>query len=613
VIIREYVTTAGNFVPNTPTKLGLYPKYVPQQFVDINYVEPTVVIQGHDGSITVAFNDIRDQILLEFERRIYNNLKTDDNPVPLTAADVIPGFFRTTNYTQTEVNDILNESFLTWVGWNKLDYTSQTYNPDNSFTYNYSNAGNKINSEPLQGAWRGIYQYFYDTTSPNLTPWEMLGLSEQPTWWEDRYGPAPYTSDNLVLWDDLALGLVADPVAPYIQPQYARPGLTQVIPVGTEGQLLAPINSVVGPYDPTAFRKSWVSGDGGPVQAAWWTSSSYPFAVMRLLALTRPAEFFSLFADRDLYRFDEEFGQYLYNGRYRLTTAKLSNQPEDSTLQIYGNGISKASYINWIVDYNQQLGRNSTTDLTTDLSNVDVRLCYRMASFTDKQYLKIFVERSSPDSTNSSLLLPDDSYKLLLYKNQPFAKIVYSGLIVERTTDGYSIWGYNNATPYFNILASSSNGLLQTVSGGGAEVRVPSQYTNTVVQVPYGYNFTNTTTVVDFILSYGQYLQSQGLIFDDQENGYTLNWSQMATEFLYFSQQGWATGTLINLNPAATTLRAFKVGAVVDTIISATPENLLLDQNRQTLPTRDLIINREGNAFEITSPGNQTISFLNLQ
>jgi hypothetical protein len=613
VIIREYVTTAGNFCPNTPTKLGLYPKWVPQQFVDTNYVEPTVVIQGHDGSITVAFNDIRDEVLLEFERRIYNNLKTDNNPVPLTAEDVIPGFFRTTDYSQIEVNDILNESFLTWVGWNKLNYTSQTYNPADPFTYNYSSAGNKINGEPLQGAWRGIYQYFYDTTSPNLTPWEMLGLSEQPVWWEDRYGPAPYTSDNLVLWDDLELGLVTDPVAPYIRPQYARPGLTQVIPVGTEGQLLAPINSVVGPYDPTAFRKSWVPGDGGPVQAAWWTSSSYPFAVMRLLALTRPAEFFSLFADRDLYRFDEEFGQYLYQGRYRLTTADLPNQPEDSTLQIYGNGVSKASYINWIVDYNQQLGRDSTTELTTDLSNVDVRLCYRLASFTDKQYLKIFVERSSPDSTNSSLLLPDDSYKLLLYKNQPFAKIVYSGLIIERTSDGYSVWGYNNATPYFNILASSSNGLLQTVSGGGAEVRVPAQYTTTVVQVPYGYTFTNTTTVVDFILSYGQYLQSQGLIFDDQENGYTLDWRQMATEFLYFSQQGWATGTLINLNPAATTLRAFRAGAVVDTIVSTTPENLLLDQNRQTLPTRDLIINREGNAFEITSPGNQTISFLNLK
>jgi hypothetical protein len=701
ITLREYSNTAGNFVPNTPSKMGLYPKYVPQIFVDPNYTEPQVVIQGHDGSITIAFNDFRDDILLEFEKRIYNNIKTDGNPVPLVAEDVIPGFFRNTDYTQNEINDILNQDFLTWVGYNKLDYTSQSYNPNNEFTYNYSASGNKLNNEPLLGAWRGIYRYFYDTTSPNLTPWQMLGLSEKPSWWETRYGPAPYTRDNLVLWDDLELGLVAEPITPYINPVYARPGLTlagvgslkiinggtgyvgqptfvitepppnpyfetrplklgrstivngsitaieildsgsgyitapvisvsstqgngavvvanltstaSIIPTGSEGALLSPLESIVGAYDPGAFRKSWTAGDGGPVENTWWTSSSYPFAVMRLLALTKPAKFFSLFADRDLYKFDAEFGQYLYNGRYRISTATLPNQPTSSTLQIYGNGVSKASYINWIVDYNQQLGRNSTTALTTDLANLTVRLCYRMASFTDKQYLKVFVERSSPNSTNSSLLLPDDSYNLLVYKNQPFARVIYSSLIVERTADGYSVWGYNNATPYFNIFVSSSNGLLQTVSGGGASVRVPAQYTNNVAQVPYGYTFQNTTGVVDFILSYGKYLESQGLIFDDRENGYTLNWSQMATEFLYFSQQGWAPGTLINLNPSATTLRAVRAGAVADTIVSTSPEKLLLDQNRQNLPTRDLIVERDGNSFAVTSPSSQTISFLNMQ
>jgi hypothetical protein len=50
VVIKEYTNTAGNFVPNTPTKIGLYPKYMPRQFLDTNYVNPTPVIQGHDGS-----------------------------------------------------------------------------------------------------------------------------------------------------------------------------------------------------------------------------------------------------------------------------------------------------------------------------------------------------------------------------------------------------------------------------------------------------------------------------------------------------------------------------------------------------------------------------------
>jgi len=627
VTIREYQNTAGNFCPNTPSKMGLYPKYLPRIFLDTNYVNPTLVIQGHDGSITVAFGDIRDEILLEFEKRIYNNIKTDDNPVPLTIDDVIPGFFRTTDYTQAEITTILGESFLSWVGWNKLDYKAQNYIANDAFTYNYSSAGSKLTSQgtvsntsetPLLGAWRGIYRYFYDTLSPNTTPWEMLGFSEEPTWWQGRYGPAPYTSDNLVLWDDLEAGLVADPAGTYVIIKFRRPGLTSVIPVGAEGQLLAPIDSVVGGFNPTEFRKSWVVGDGGPVEASWWTSSSYPFAVMRLLSLTRPAEFFGLFADRDRYKFDAELDQYLYDGRYRLSLRPVPGQNNISGIEVYGQlpgqaGLSKASYINWIVDYNQQLGRNSTDRLTNDLANIDIRLCYRMASFTNKQYLKIFTEKSSPNSQNSSLLLPDESYNLLLYKNQPFADITYSALIVERVSNGYAVFGYNNSNPYFEILASSSGGILQTVTGGGAEVRVPLNYTSNVIQVPYGFVFTNTTTVVDFILSYGAYLESQGLVFNDVENGYRLSWKQMATEFLYFSQQGWATGTLINLNPVATKLVAVRAGAVVDTIESLTPENMLLDQNRGVLPTRDLIIDRNENTFTITSPSNQVISYLRLK
>jgi hypothetical protein len=611
VTINEYPDTAGNFVPNTPTKLGLYPKFEPGFFYDEDYVNPTWVIQGHDGSITVAFGtpdepDPRDQVLLEFEKRIFSNLKNDDNPPPVVAEDVIPGYFRTTDYTQAEINQILGQDFLAWAGANKLDYTAQTYLVNNEFTYNYSQAGNRIDQQPLLGAWRGIYRYFYDTTTPNTTPWEMLGFGEQPDWWEDRYGPVPYTSDNLVLWGDLEAGLVADPAAPYVIPKYRRPGLTSVIPANSQGELLPPFYSVMGAYNPQGFVKSWAVGDGGPVEASWWSSSSYPFAVMRLLILTKPAEFFSLFADRDLYKYDAEFDQYLYNDRYRL-------RPQD--IQVYGNGVSKASYINWIVDYNQQLGINSTSALTTDLANLDVRLCYRAASFISQQNLAMSLEKGSPRSQNSGLLIPQESYNLLLYKNQPFNRINYSAVIVEVVDGGYSIYGYSTTDPYFTILNSKVTGLTQTLTGGNISVTVPSQYTTQVSQVPYGYTFTNLAGVVDFLLSYGQYLVDQGLTFTEQENGYTLNWIQMAQEFLYFANQGWATGTIINLNPSATQVISFKAGAVLDSIVSYTPENLLLDQNRQAFNARNLIIQREGNTFTLNPEpgGSQTISYLQLK
>jgi hypothetical protein len=96
--------------------------------LDTTYINPTLIILGHDGSKTVAFGDFRDQLLLEFETRIYNNLKIK-SPIPLTLVDVIPGQFRTTDYSLSEINQILSPNFLSWIGWNKLAYQIKIMRP----------------------------------------------------------------------------------------------------------------------------------------------------------------------------------------------------------------------------------------------------------------------------------------------------------------------------------------------------------------------------------------------------------------------------------------------------------------------------------------------------
>jgi hypothetical protein len=604
ITLHEYAETYGNFVPNTPTKLGLYPAWRPEIITQKTSSGTQTVIVGHDGSVTKTFGDLRDDVLLEFETRIFNNLKLDGHPVPISIAEVLPGQFRTTGYSIDDINNIFATDFLSYVAWNKLDYKTQDYSASNEFSWNYSGSQSKLDDAPLLGAWRGIYRYYYDTQQPGQSPWEMLGFVIKPDWWNDNYGPGPYTQDNLVLWDDLEAGYVADPVAPYYLPEYARPGLTSVIPTGPDGELLSPFDSVVGNYNSQTFRKSWSIGDGGPVEASWWNSSAYPFSVMRLLALTRPAKFFALFADRDLYKFNTELNQYLYLDRYRLNARDI---------EVYGNGVSKASYINWIVDYNRQSGLDSTAELTADLDFLDVRLCYRMASFSDKQYIKIYTEKSSPNSVNTTLLIPDESYDLVLYKNQPFDRASYSAVVVQQVTGGYAVFGYSTTQPYFNILQSQYAGQLQTYTVAGVTVQVPTFYTNTVEQVPYGFVFANITAVSNFLLSYGKYLEKQGLIFDDIANGYVLNWGQMVTEFLYWSQQGWDENALINLNPLAFRLQISRPQAVVDSIAAQTSDNILLDQNRTELPTRNLIITRLDNTFTVEPATDQTLSYIDLK
>jgi hypothetical protein len=58
----------------------------------------------------------------------------------------------------------------------------------------------------------------------------MLGFFKMPTWWEDEYGPAPYTSGNAVLWDDLELGYIKQGDRQGYDSKYARPGLKSIIP-----------------------------------------------------------------------------------------------------------------------------------------------------------------------------------------------------------------------------------------------------------------------------------------------------------------------------------------------------------------------------------------------
>jgi hypothetical protein len=604
VVINEYNLTAGTFVPNTPTKLGLYPAFLPEITVQDSTTDLVSVLIGHDGSVTPLFGDIRDQVLLEFETRVYNNLKLDGNPVPLTVDNVLPGRFRSTDYSLREINNIFAQDLLSYVGWNKLDYKTQNFVANNEFTWNYTTAVDKLDNQTMPAAWRGIYRYFYDTQQPSLTPWEMLGFSEAPVWWNQRYGPAPYTRDNLVLWDDIEAGYIADPVAPYVDPNFVRPGVTKLLPTGSEGELISPYQSVVGALDLQQIRRGWNIGDGGPVEASWWNSSAYPFGVMRVLALTRPAKFFALFADRDLYRYNDDFDQYLYNNRFRL---------DANGIEVYGDGVSKASYINWIVDYNRTVGVDSTQELTADLASLDVRLAYRMASFSDKQYIKLFTEKSSPNSVNTALMIPDESYDLLLYKNQPFDRLIYSSVAVQKTeSGGYAIFGYSNQQPYFNILASQAVGRLQTYSAGGVSVRVPTLYSDSVLQVPYGFIFDSLTAVSDFLLSYGKYLERQGLEFTDTANGYVLDWPRMVQEFLYWSQQGWDTDAIINLNPLAGGLQVIKPLAVADNILATTADSNVLDQNSRDFPLRNLNIVRIDNTFKLQPLNTQTISFADI-
>ena len=604
VTIKEYNQTYGSYVPNTPTKMGLYPSFIPAVILDSNYSQPTYFIRGHDGSYNQLYGDyidgylvdFRDKVLLEFETRIYNNLKLSDI-IPIRDYDVIPGFFRNTGYSYDEILDIYSQNFLNWVGQNRVEYKPQLgYSSTNQFSYNYGQSGNKINgSQIMQGYWRGIYQYFYDTSEPNVSPWEMLGFTTMPSWWTSHYGPAPYTSDNLVLWSDLAQGINWNNGNPVVIPQFIRPRLLEVIPVDSAGNLLSPFDAIVGNYEERSFRHDWKVGDVAATEFSYRRSSSWPFDLMKLLSLTKPAEFYNLGVDVDNYKYNTEFNQFLVNNRDHLVI---------SDVEIYGSGTAKASYINWIVDYEKQLGVDATTNITNLLNNLDVRLAYRLAGFSDKTLLNFYVEKGTPNSTNASLLIPAESYNVLLYDNVPYDKIIYSSVIVQKTPRGWTVYGNSQNNAYFTISVPKINGNYNTITVEKLSVQLAKDYfENKTVLVPYGTEFNSSQELAQFLGSYGDYLTKQGVLFDQIESGIDINWRQITAEFLYWAQSGWEDSSLINLNPAANVIAIDKDSYVVQPL-TLQKQNFVLNQNLYPIQSSDLSVVRDSTLFTAT-PLNQ--------
>ena len=196
--------------PPTPSTMGLYHLYTPAKITDDSFQTEQEVIVGHDGSRTPTFNDARDEIILEFEKRIFNSAKSEfrnkDSLPDINLLKVRPGEWRSGTMLGDTFYDVLQTNFENWVVENKVDpVVNEFYDNNNKWTWNYRGT----TDEP--GHWRGWYEYHYDTVRPHTHPWEMLGFTEKPTWWDTQYITTEYSdygSNNIPMWKDLEKGII---------------------------------------------------------------------------------------------------------------------------------------------------------------------------------------------------------------------------------------------------------------------------------------------------------------------------------------------------------------------------------------------------------------------
>ena len=614
--VYEYESTDGCFIPPTPTVLGLYPKFEPQKYLDTTLLEPTYLIQGHDGSVILAYNDYRDDVILELEKRIFNNIKVEYNTDILDIYDFIPGANRSTAYSLDEFNKILGPSFFKWTSLIDKDFTkSLVYNSNNAFTFNYSEAIG-IDGGNVPAFWRGIYKWYFDTDRIHLTPWESLGFSIKPKWWEEAYGPPPYTSNNLILWQDLRDGIIRVPNNPVNRnPKFVRPALN-IPPVDELGNLIDPIlsNLTQGIFD-TNPNQNYVFGDQSPVETAWRRSSYYPFSLLIAMILMQPNRVFAAYFDRSRIVKNDN-NQLVYkdtNLRLRLSDVKTPNTINDAT-RTFTSGL-----INYIVDYLQGDNTLFLDSYKNDLKNINNKLSHRLAGFTSKEKYQLILESKS-SAAKAGVFVPNENYKIFLNSSSPTKKLSYSGVILTKIKTkrgiGYVVKGYNQTNPYFyyylwtqsgvninvggisesyidwapnqqylvgNILLIDRNyfrvkvshssqdypsyDLLQKIPAlpivGGVVANLRKKWDRDPVILNYGTILNTIQEVVDFLQGHGEYLKDQGFSFDnfnpDLRN--VASWDVSIKEFLFWTTQNWSSGSESYVEWSENT--AYKLGTIV--------------------------------------------------
>jgi hypothetical protein len=642
VVIKEYISTQNNFIPATPTKLGIYKKFVPKKFVDDRYLEPQEVIQGHDGSITVCFGDFRDDILLELEYRIYNNIKVDYDEAFYDIDQYIGGYYGGSKYSYSDINPIIEQDFLRWVSDTDIDYITNSYfDNSDSFTYTYSALLDPASRENLSGWWRGIYKNFYDTDRPHSHPWEMLGFTDEPDWWVSQYGPYPYTRNNLLLWEDLRDGIIRQGNRAGTYDRYKRETLLNHIPVDSNGRLLSPLESgLANNYLLYNTQGDFNFGDYGPVESAWRNSSQLPFSIVAALSLVNPFEFISVNFDKSILK-ENLIGQIVFKGNSKFL--KLTDfDPQSDDIKI--------GLLNYLIDYSKSLSYGMQ-EFSSVVENIQVSLSSRIAGFVDQEQQKFLLDSKSPQSSTSSIFIPPENYDIIFNVSTPIERISYSGILIEKTDRGYLLRGYDKSIPYFNyyeaiplqsdpviIVGGVSPAFTEWISDknyangeiiryreefykclrshtseaefnftfwnkipklpitGGVEAAKRRNFKSNLSRLKYGTVLRTIQAVADFIWGYEHYLKSIGFQFNDYDSDLKVNkdFSTSLKEFMFWTKHNWAVGSLISLSPISQKIDvSLRSIGVAENLTDSFNEYQVLRADGSVVPLESINVNRQ--------------------
>lgn len=650
------------YIPASAAYLGMSALWKPELILEIGRTGSIILVRGHDGSITPgasrfntktitmtkdasgnytlndsAITNIDDQpivnakdlALLSFEQMYYDSamveLRSQRRPV-FDIKEFTPSKFRTTEYTRAEYLAIARPIFERWVTKTSLKYRANTnYDETNQFTWNFSGLVD-IDGQAVPGFWRGIYQHYFDTDRPHTHPWEMLGFTSKPQWWDGAYSWTDATQrQNLIT--ALTMGLVSSPSStpvydttfargPVIDPNtnaVIRHGIESFIPVDNLGKLLNPFEAGIVVEDAfMAYDGDWAFGDMAPVEYQWASGVSHSFIAAQMSYLMKPVKFLE-----SNWETADEITVYGYDWVSKKTGRRTQIADYMIHNEIVNNmAVRVLGLQTWLSDYLRSTGKDVTAYLGDRVRGLGVNLAHKLGGFIDAASLNTFTENTG--------LIPQEDVKTVTYNSPSIREEFYGGVIVQWTGRGWKVVGYDVVDPVFKILPVDPNGKKAKVTMDDApettvndwhqntyyQTSVPTLYKgntyrcikthtsarafefefwavdNTIVhdsvtslmfygdhhneveRVPYNTEFFSKQDVADFLSGYQAYLVSRGWDFEtyDSVQNVVLDWKYACKEFLSWTQVRWAPNTFIALSPAATQLKFFSKHGTIQSV-----------------------------------------------
>lgn len=615
-------TTQQTFIPPTPQYLGIMPVALPQLRIRsvIDNGHPRLYNVSHTGSLSPAFSniiidngvervvrDFRDDVMFELEMEIYRSINsqfTNSDYIPaLSVYDVRPGVFRSTDYSADEWDVISLRGFEQWVITNQIDYrTNDTYNKDMWETWNYTGTKYRVNQQNSRGNWKAIYMDHFDTITPHLTPWAMLGFSLKPIWWDEEYtqtvvlknGMRSYVDKNM--WNDIQAGKIRRGARAGIDNRFARIDFNMINPVQSDGTLIAPYMSVDGRIPlvdrkptPAEQQAEWSFGDLGNYEFAYNQSNYFSFEQAITLYRAKPAQWTNYFwnpTEYKMYKINDHV-QWLHNSN---DTRVQFN--ENTT--VHGENSSRViGYQMWVADNLKQNHIDITRNYGNIVRGANVKLSYRLGGFSKKEQLT-FV-------SDSFGLVSQENQQLTLLKSAVRRQEVLSGVKIVYNKGTFVVVGYNNINPYFTYFKPVRNGKRYTINVGARTLVQYQEYNETPETLRYGTKFKTIQEVYDFLVGYGEYLDSRGWLFEElTDSGEFFDWRSVAYQFA-----NWALGThsnddYISLSPVPNTIKFVSEHGAIDSVTqySGGSWTLVDDQNRG-IGVYEISVARIGNIINV--------------